>query len=76
MLLMANQKNAMAKPIKMVSGTQRLVSTCPLARPRVSFVADVKGTIQLRRCTSGGKASRGKKTPLKKNIGVMIRVKK
>jgi len=47
----------------------------PLTIARVRLVAEVSGDIQARRCTASGNESSGKKTPLKKNMGVMNRVK-
>ena len=48
----------------------------PLTSALVRFAAGVSGEIQQSFCTVGEKAVSGKKTPLKKNMGVMNRVKK
>ena len=46
----------------------------PETRPLASSTTGRRGIIQLKDCTILGKEVRGKKTPLKKNIGVMNRV--
>jgi len=47
----------------------------PLTSALIIRTTGVNGTIQLRVCIIPGKEERGKNTPLKKNIGVINRVK-
>jgi len=68
-------KKTAVRPMMMASPHQAPSPGWPLTRARDRFATGVSGEIQHSFCTVGEKASRGKKTPLKKNMGVMNRVK-
>jgi len=69
------EKNPTAKRRTRPNAHSKPRCTSPLTSERVRWTTGVRGIIQLRFCTISGKEERGKNTPLKKNIGVMNRVK-
>ena len=71
----AIEKKRIVKTIMRASATRRLGWNSPQTRALARWTTGVKGAIQLRVCTISGKEERGKNTPLKKNIGVINRVK-
>jgi len=74
MVLSARGKKRAVIPTIRPSAHKRLGCTSPLNKARVSVVTGVSGATQLSLCTISGNEVRGKKTPLKKNIGVINRV--
>jgi len=54
---------------------KRLGCNSPVIKALVRRTTGVSGDTQLRFWTASGKEERGKNTPLKKNIGVINRVK-
>ena len=69
------EKNRALRTMIRASDQRRFNSILPLINARLRWTTGVSGAIQLSVCTILGNEVRGKKTPLKKNIGVMNRVK-
>ena len=70
------EKKRIVKPTMVASAPRRPGWSSPQTRALARVTTGVKGIIRLMVCTISGKEERGKNTPLKKNIGVINRVKK
>ena len=69
------EKNRAVRAIMRASAHRMLLCNSPLISALLRCTTGVSGAIQLRFCTSSGNDEKGKNTPLKKNIGVINRVK-
>ena len=69
------EKKKTVKTIMMARAMMRSRWNSPQTKALVRRTTGVKGAIQLMVCTISGKEERGKNTPLKKNMGVINRVK-
>ena len=69
------EKKMATKTIMMPSAPRRPGCISPQTRALAIVTTGVSGIIKLIRCTISGKEDNGKNTPLKKNIGVIKRVK-
>ena len=70
------EKNRAAMTITRTRAQRRISWNSPVISPLLRWTTGVRGAIQLRVCTIPGNEVSGKNTPLKKNIGVINRVKK
>ena len=69
------EKKIIVKATMRASAPRRPGWNSPQTRALVTWTTGVSGAIQLKLRTISGKEERGKNTPLKKNIGVINRVK-
>ncbi len=69
------EKKTAVKPIIVASDSRCSGRNSPETAALARLTTGVRGIIQLMVCTISGKEERGKNTPLKKNIGVINRVK-